>query len=89
MERGDIMRSEKHGDVDLGILIGRLEHLFARIYPDARDISVVVEGVDFAKGLSDPYVDNSGEVSDVVADYVDRMNYSLKIPVNPTGGAVI
>ena len=75
-----------HGDVDLGRLIKKLENLFKRIYPGARDISVVVEGVDFAKGLSDPYMDNFGEVSDMVADYVDRMNFRLKITVNHKKG---
>lgn len=74
--------AEKYGDVDLGIIIERLEHLFARIYPEARDISVDVKGVDFAKGLSDPYTAKSGGETDVVADWVDRMSFTLMIQID-------
>jgi hypothetical protein len=83
--------ADKYGDVDLGIIIREVEKVFARSYPDARDISMVVEGVDFAKGLSDPYTDKSGGDVDVVADYVDRMNFRLRIIVNHKrrGGTVL
>lgn len=78
--------SEKHGDVDLGVLIGRLEELFAGIYPEARDVEVKVEGVDFAKGLSDPYLDDSGGVPHVVAAFKDRMNFRLRIIIDHKKG---
>ena len=53
-----------------------------KLFPDNFEIKVAIDGIDFEKTLSDPYLDKSGSEPDMVSSWIKRKTFRLKIIVD-------